>query len=65
MKKLLIFSILTYLSFIINSNGIAQKQNELENKKNLNFVKSENRVIIHLNKTVGDIFPKITKNMFK
>jgi len=28
MKKLLIFSILTYLSFIINSNGITQNEND-------------------------------------
>ena len=33
MKKLLIFSILTYLSFIINSNGIAQNQNDSGNEK--------------------------------
>ena len=33
MKKLLIFSILTYLSFIINSNGIAQNQNDSGNER--------------------------------
>jgi hypothetical protein len=33
MKKLLIFSILTYLSFIINSNGITQNQNDSGNEK--------------------------------
>jgi len=48
---------------IIFNNKILLLKIYKHNKKNLNFVKSENRVIIHLNKTVGDIFPKITKNM--
>lgn len=33
MKKLLIFSILAYLSFTINSRGVTQNQNNLENGK--------------------------------
>ena len=33
MKKLLIFSILTYLSFTINSSGITQNKKNLENEK--------------------------------
>ena len=33
MKKLLIFSILAYLSFTINSSGIAQNKKNLENEK--------------------------------
>tara|TARA_B100001123_G_scaffold406838_1_gene498498 strand:+ start:56 stop:1228 length:1173 start_codon:yes stop_codon:yes gene_type:complete len=33
MKKLLILSILTYLSFVINSHAITQNENDLENKK--------------------------------
>jgi len=33
MKKLIIFSILTYLAFTINSSGITQNQNNLENEK--------------------------------
>ena len=33
MKKLLILSILTYLSFVINSHAVTQNENDLENKK--------------------------------
>ena len=33
MKKILIYSILTYLSFTINSNGTTQNQSKLENDK--------------------------------
>ena len=33
MKKLLIFSILAYLSFTINSSGITQNKKNLENEK--------------------------------
>ena len=33
MKKLLIYSILAYLSFTINSSGVTQNQNNLENGK--------------------------------
>ena len=33
MKKLLIYSILTYLSFTINSVGVTQNSNDLENEK--------------------------------
>ena len=33
MKKLLAFSIIAYLSFIINSSGLTQNENNLENEK--------------------------------
>jgi len=33
MKKLLTFTILTYLSFVINSHGVTENQNNLENEK--------------------------------
>ena len=33
MKKLLTFSIIAYLSFIINSSGLTQNENNLENEK--------------------------------
>ena len=33
MKKLIIFSILAYLSFTINSGSVTENQNNLENKK--------------------------------
>ena len=33
MKKILTFSIIAYLSFIINSSGLTQNENNLENEK--------------------------------